>query len=92
MITKFKMCMDGLTKLKNKILYYMKLKEMDYWWYYMGGACFGLFPPSFYYTHTEEEMECMIKEALTELRNMVDELASVQSHEMKNKRRNEAWN
>lgn len=80
MIT-FKKCMDVLKKLKNKIQFRMKLKEMDDWWYYMGGACFGLFPPSFYYTHTEEEIECIINETLAELRRMVDEFDSAQSHE-----------
>lgn len=28
----------------------------------MGGLCFGLFPPSFYYTHTDEEIKLIIEE------------------------------
>lgn len=35
----------------DKIIFRIKLWEMDEWWYYTGGSCWGLFPPSFYYTH-----------------------------------------
>lgn len=42
----------------------VRLKRMDDWWYLMGGSCFGLFPPSFYYTHTEEEIKRVTDEEL----------------------------
>ena len=49
----------------------IKLKHMDDWWYYTGGNCFGLFPPSFYYTHTEEEVRRITDETLESLRSMI---------------------
>ena len=42
-----------LKKSLHHIFFRIKLKSMDDIWYIMGGNCFGLFPPSFYYTHTE---------------------------------------
>ena len=41
----------------RKIVFRIKLREMDNMWYYTGASCWQLFPPSFYYTHTEEEIE-----------------------------------
>lgn len=51
----------------------MKLKQMDDFWYFMGGNCFGLFPPSFYYTHTEEEIKRITDETMAELQALFDE-------------------
>lgn len=65
-----------IKKIIQKIIFRIKLREMDEWWYMTGGSCFGLFPPSFYYTHTEEEIERITKETLdrcTELINKLDE-------------------
>lgn len=42
-------------------------------WYLMGGSCFGLFPPSFYYTHTEEEIKQITEETLGNLYDMIAE-------------------
>ncbi len=42
--------------------------------HYTGGNCFGLFPPSFYYIHTEEEVRCITDETLERLRSMIKEL------------------
>ena len=50
-----------LKKIIQKIKFRIKLMDMDIKWRIMGGGCFS-FPPSFYYTHTEEEIECIIKE------------------------------
>ncbi len=50
-----------LKKIIQKIKFKIKLMDMDMKWRIMGGGCFS-FPPSFYYTHTEEEIECIIKE------------------------------
>lgn len=47
---------------------------MDELWYMMGGNCFGLFPPSFYATHTPEEAERIEKEEIAKLREMINEL------------------
>ena len=56
--------------LCRKIAFRIKLKQMDAWWYYIGGNCFQAFPPSFYYTHTEEE----IKQAKAEIHAELDKL------------------
>ena len=58
----------------EKVKFRIKLKRMDDWWYYRGGGCFELFPPSFYYTHTEEEVRRITDETLESLRSMVKEL------------------
>lgn len=63
-----------LKKMIREIRFQIKLKEMDDLWYFMGGSCFGLFPPSFYYTHTQEEIERITAETLEKLRTMIDEL------------------
>ena len=47
---------------------------MDDWWYYTGGNCWGLFPPSFYYMHTEEEIECITKETKARIQALIDQL------------------
>lgn len=61
-------------KMVQKIKFHIKLKEMDNLWHFMGGNCFGLFPPSFYYTHTQEEIERITTETMKRLRAMIDEL------------------
>lgn len=58
----------------RKIVFRMKLREMDRMWEFMGGSCWGLFPPSFYYTHTEEEIERIKKETIERLQQMIDEM------------------
>lgn len=58
----------------RKIIFRIKLKQMDDWWYFMGGSCFGLFPPSFYYTHTEEEIERITAENLERIDKLINEL------------------
>lgn len=66
-------CIGLLKKLFHKIKWHIKLKEMDDWWYFTGGNCFGLFPPSFYYTHTEEEIKQITEETIGRLRAMIAE-------------------
>ena len=51
----------------------MKLWEMDWWFYFLGISGWALFPPSFYYTHTEEEAERIKKELIAELRKILEE-------------------
>ncbi len=47
-------CINLLKKALKKFLLCRKLKKMDTYWYLMKGNCFEIFPPSFYYAHTEE--------------------------------------
>lgn len=63
-----------LRDLFYKIKFYRKLKKMDDWWYFMGGNCFELFPPSFYYTHSEEEIKRIRDETLAKAYSMIDQL------------------
>ena len=56
-----------------KILFHIKLKWMDDCWYHIGASSWQLFPPSFYYTHTEEEVERIIKETIVRLRTILAE-------------------
>ena len=46
---------------------------MDTLWDYMGCRCWSMFPPSFYYTHTEEEIEQITKEVIEECKKIIDE-------------------
>ena len=52
----------------------MKLMEMDKQWYLMGGICFGLFPPSFFHTHSEEEIKRCTDEIIMEIEKLLEEL------------------
>ena len=67
-------CIGTLKKFIQKVLFNIKLWEMDDRWRLMGGNCWGLFPPSFYYTHTEEEIEKITNETIEELKRMLDEI------------------
>lgn len=40
----------------------------------MGGNSWGLFPPSFYYTHTQEEAERISAKAIEEIEELMDRL------------------
>lgn len=66
--------LDKIIKLFEKIIFRLKLHLMDASWYEMGGRCWGLFPPSFYVTHSDEEIEQITKETLAELKELIDEL------------------
>lgn len=56
-----------------KIRFHIKLKRMDNWWYHIGTSSWQLFPPSFYYTHTEKEAERITKETIVRLRTILAE-------------------
>ena len=64
----------GIKKLIDHIIFRIKLQQMDDRWYFMGGNCWGLFPPSFYYTHTEEEIKRIKEETIKKLYDMIEEL------------------
>jgi len=70
-----KKCISILKKIYDKIIFKIKLIEMDYWWMYLGCNCWQLFPPSFYYTHTEEEIERITEETIESCRKMLDEFS-----------------
>ena len=64
-------------KIKNmvkKILFRIKLRKMDEEWRLSGRSCWSLFPPSFYYTHTEEEIERITAETADRIQKLIDQL------------------
>ena len=63
-----------LKYLFYRLKFHHKLKKMDDCWYFMGGNCFGLFPPSFYYTHTEEDIKRIRDETLAKAYLMINQL------------------
>lgn len=73
-MTIIRKCIDLLKNLIHKIWFRIKLKGMDDWWYYTGASSWKLFPPSFYYTHTEEEIERITDETLERLRATIEKL------------------
>lgn len=66
--------LKDIIKFIKYLIFRMKIKAMDDFWYEHFGYCFGMYPPSFYYLHTPEEQERIKKEDLEELRKIVDEL------------------
>ncbi len=72
-------CISILKKWKQRVLFKRKLREMDNLWLFMGGSCWGLFPPSFYYTHTEEEIEQITNETLERIKKLIDEFKAIRS-------------
>lgn len=49
----------------------LELERMDFIWYFYGGSSWGLFPPSYYYTHPPEEIEAETNRILNELETMI---------------------
>ena len=71
-IATVKKCIGILKKIHHKIMFKIKLREMDNWWEYLGCNCWQLFPPSFYYTHTEKEIEQITEETIESYKKMLD--------------------
>jgi hypothetical protein len=57
----------------HKALFRKKLRDMDARWHSLGGCCFGWFLPSFYYTHTKEEIEKITAQEFDELKKMIEQ-------------------
>lgn len=71
----FKWIKGKIKKLYEKIRFEIRLRQMDEFWYLHGGSCFGLFPPSFYYKHTQEEIARLEKEEIEKLKKIVRDFA-----------------
>lgn len=67
-------CIVLLENLIHKIWFRINLVAMDDWWYYTGASSWELFPPSFYDTHTEEEIERITKETKARIQALIDQL------------------
>ncbi|CDB30648.1 MAG: hypothetical protein V8T29_02315 [Oscillospiraceae bacterium] len=63
--------MKWLKKWIEKRRWKLKLERMDFIWYFYGGSSWQLFPPSYYYTHSPEEVEAETARILNELEAMV---------------------
>lgn len=63
-----------MRKLIKKMVFRIKLWYMDHLWRMSGESCFSLFPPSFYYTHTREEIERITKEEMTMIRELLEDV------------------
>lgn len=61
-------------KIISRIRWRIKLKMMDDMWFFMGGSCFGMFSPSFYYTHTQEEIESIVAEEEKQIQKLMESL------------------
>lgn len=67
------MMAKALKGIIKKIRFRIRLAAMDRMWYSIGGNCFGMFAPSFYYTHTQEEIERITAEEAEKFRKMIEE-------------------
>lgn len=58
----------------RKIIFRIYLWQMDFWWYYTMQNCYGFYPPSFYHTHTKEEIERIKAEDRKLVRELIDQM------------------
>lgn len=61
-----------VTKIYKVLKFTAQMQRLDKMWYFFGGSCFGIFPPSFYYTHTQEEIEQKKKETIKILQEILN--------------------
>ena len=57
----------------KRFLWKLKLWYMDHQWRMSGSYLNELFPPSFYYTHTEEEIKRITKETVDSILALINE-------------------
>ncbi len=69
--------MGFLKKWIRKIWCWHKLRCMDRRWRMQGGASYQLFPPSFYYIHSAEEIKDITEKKLTDLRKQIKEYGGI---------------
>lgn len=67
---------NKIRKMYDKIKFEMKLRRMDKLWHFYGANSWDLFPPSFYYRHTTEEIERITEETFSELQAVIDKYAA----------------
>lgn len=69
----FKKIKGKIKSIYEKMRFRSKLRSMDALWSFYGGSCFGLFPPSFYYKHSEEEIERLRQQEILKLKEILNE-------------------
>ena len=57
----------------KKIRIRFRLMHLDSLWLFYGGDSYELFPPSFYYTHSAEEIAELTEKNLSELRRIAQQ-------------------
>lgn len=67
MLNKFK-------KFIEKVRFKHKLRVMDDFYHFTGQSSYSMFPPSFYYTHTPEEIERITQEEMKKIRELIDQM------------------
>lgn len=67
MLNKFK-------KFIKKVRFKHKLRVMDDFYYFTGQSSYSMFPPSFYYTHTPEEIERITQEEMKKIRELIEQM------------------
>lgn len=66
--------MGKIRELWKKICFEIKMRELDEQWRMRFGYCFEMYPPSFYYRHTPEEIKEISERDFKRLREMIAEL------------------
>lgn len=72
--------LNKLKKIIKQIRFKRELQIMDDVYYLTGQSCFSLFPPSFYHTHTPEEIERITQEELAKIMEIIEQMDSTDKH------------
>lgn len=68
---------DKIKKWYKQYNFKRKCKDIDNSWWLFGGACFGGYPPSFYLTHTPEEIERIKKEDIEKTKEILKQMKNL---------------
>ena len=63
-----------LKKLFYQAVFRIILWDMDSWWRYLRLQEHEIFPPSFYFTHTQEEIKKITREEIKFIRDTIDQM------------------
>lgn len=66
--------LNKLKKIIKQIRIKRELQIMDDVYYLTGQSCFSLFPPSFYYTHTPEEIERITQDEIRKIKELLEQM------------------
>lgn len=68
---------EKIREFIKKVMWKRKLKRLDDEWRFSHG-CFDMYPPSFYLTHTPEEVERIQDEDFKRIREKIAELREIE--------------
>lgn len=66
--------LNKLKKIIKQIRFKRELQIMDDVYYLTGQSCFSLFPPSFYHTHTPEEIERITQDEIRKIKDLLEQM------------------